>query len=101
MNRKGNIQFFPHKNRIRYNALTKFKTSLTNTTGAFAVKVPTYVVDEVFRNKMKLDIYYRNEFVTTLSYDNLRYHIDRVENKVYNGVFRKKQITYKLTRIEL
>lgn len=94
MRRRGNIEFFPNgENTIRYNAIRKFRNNI--------IKVPSYVVNEVFRNKMTIDIYHNGIYQRSFSYDNLYNYIQGFEGKLYTGIFRQKDITYNLTRIEI
>lgn len=94
MGRRGNIEFFPNgENIIRYNAIRKFRNNI--------IKIPSYVVNEVFKHKMTIDIYYNGIYQTSYSYDNLFSYIKGFEAKLYEGVFRQKDITYNLTRIEV
>lgn len=91
MVKKRNIQFL--KDKIKYNAIRKFKGDV--------IKVPSYVIDEVFKHKIDIEISHNDKKVVTYSYDNLFHFIDKIENKQYKGKFRKKDITYSLTHIRI
>lgn len=91
MAKKQNITFYP--NKIKYNALKIFKKNL--------IKVPSYLLDEVFLRKVDLELYRNGTYVTTYSYDNLINFIRNTEPKVYKGQFCRKDITYKLVNIEV
>lgn len=93
MNNKGNIEFFPHKNQIKYNAIRKFKDNI--------IKIPSYVINEVFRKKMTIHIYHKDRYQRSFNYDNLFSYIKGIEEQEYQGVFRQKDITYKLARVEV
>lgn len=88
---KRNIEFFP--NKIKYNAVKKFRKNI--------IKIPTYIIDEVFKRKLKIEIYHENKYVTTYSYDNLFSFVKNTESTEYKGKFRNKDITYKLTNVEI
>lgn len=91
MNKKRNIEFFP--NKIKYNAVKKFNNNI--------IKIPTYVIDEIFKKKMKIDIYHDNKYVVTYNYDNLFSYIKNTEDKEYLGKFRNEDIVYKLINVEI
>lgn len=91
MSKKRNIEFLPGK--IRYNALKKFKNNI--------IKIPSYVVDEVFEKKSKIEIYYNDKLQASYNYENLYNYIKNVEHKEYEGKFRNKDIIYQLNHIEV
>lgn len=91
MVKKRNIQFL--KNRIRYNAIKKFKGDV--------IKIPSYVIDEVFKHKIDIEISHKDKVIATYSYDNLFHFIDKEETKQYNGKFRNRDITYTLTHVRI
>lgn len=93
MNKKRNIIFFPKSNKIRYNAIKKFNDS--------TIKIPTYIINEVFQNKMKIAIYHNNSHIVTYSYDNLFSFIQNTDKKEYKGKFRRKDIIYKLSNVAI
>tara|TARA_R110000772_G_scaffold94399_3_gene192267 strand:- start:253 stop:531 length:279 start_codon:yes stop_codon:yes gene_type:complete len=92
MVKKRNIQFL--KNKIRYNAIKKFK-------GGDVVKIPSYVLDEVFKHKIDIEISHKDKIVATYSYDNLFHFIEKAETKQYNGKFRNRSIIYTLTHVRI
>lgn len=89
--KKRNIQFL--KNKIRYNAIKKFKGDV--------IKIPSYVIDEVFKNKMEIEISHNDKVLATYSYDNLFHFIDKQEDKQYDGKFRNRSIKYNLTHVRV
>ena len=91
MVKKRNIQFL--KNKIRYNAIKKFKGDV--------VKIPSYVIDEVFKHKIDIEITHNEKVVATYSYDNLFHFIEKTEDKQYNGKFRNRSINYNLTHVRV
>jgi len=88
---KRNIQFL--QNKIKYNALRKFKGDI--------IKIPSYVIDEVFRKKTTIEISYNNKKIASYSYDNLFHFIKANEDKEYEGNFRNRPITYTLTHVRV
>jgi len=93
MKNRGNIKFFPRLKRVRYNT--------NNIFGSNIIKIPDYVIDEVIAKKYKIDVYYKNKYQRTFSYDNLHGYIKGIETRRYKGVFRKQDINYKLARVEV
>lgn len=91
MSKRRNIEFLPGK--IRYNAIKKFKNNI--------IKIPSYVVNEVFEKKSKIEIYHKNTLQASYSYENLYSYIKNVEHKEYEGKFRNKDITYKLNHVDV
>ena len=91
MSEKRNIEFLPGK--IRYNAIKKFKNHI--------IKIPSYVIKEVFKNKSKIEIYHNGRFQASYDYDNLFDSIKEVEPKEYKGKFRNKNIIYKLNHVSV
>lgn len=88
--KKRNIQFLPK--RIKYNAIKKFDRGI--------IKIPTYIIDEIIKEKMVIDILHNGKLLKTYTYENIRNYIIRTENKQYSGKFRRKDITYKLSHVE-
>ena len=91
MAKRRNIQFL--KNKIQYNALKKFNGDV--------IKIPSYVIDEVFKKKIDIEISHNDKHVVTYSYDNLFHFIEKTENKKYTGKFRNRDITYNLTHVRV
>lgn len=91
MSKKRNIQFLPGK--IRYNAIRKFDDNI--------IKIPSYVITEVFEKKKNIEIYHNNKLVASYNYENLYSYIKEVEQKEYEGKFRNKNITYKLNHVDV
>lgn len=91
MAKKRNIQFL--RNKIKYNAIKKFNGNV--------IKIPSYVIDEVFKHKMDIEISHKNKVVATYSYDNLFHFIKKTEKKEYDGKFRNKDIKYNLTHVRV
>lgn len=91
MSKKRNIVFLPGK--IRYNAIKKFKNNI--------IKIPSYVVDEVFKKKITIDIYHKGELQASYTYENLFNYIKSVETTSYEGKFRNKDISFQLNHIEI
>ena len=88
---KRNIQFL--HNKIQYNAIKKFKGNI--------IKIPSYVIDEVFKNKINIEISHNDQLLVSYSYDNLFHYIKKTEKKEYEGKFRNKEITYNLTHVKV
>lgn len=93
MTKKGNIEFYPHKRKIKYNAIRRF--------GANTIKIPDYIVNEVFKNKMHIDVYHKGKFQKSYNFDNLHGYIQGQEHTSYTGRFRNKDIEYKLINLEV
>jgi len=88
---KRNIQFL--HNKIQYNAIKKFNGNI--------IKIPSYVIDEVFRTKTDIEILHKERKLVTYSYDNLFHFIKKTEKKKYEGKFRNRDITYNLTHVRV
>lgn len=88
---KRNIQFL--QNKIQYNALKKFRGNI--------IKIPSYVIDEVFAKKLSIEISFNDKTLVSYSYDNLFHYIKKNEDKEYEGKFRNKDITYTLTHVKV
>ena len=91
MLKKRNIQFF--KSKVEYNAIRKFKDNI--------IKIPSYVIDEVFKNKIDIEISHNDKKIVTYSYDNLFHFIEKTETKEYEGTFRDEPIIYRLTHVRV
>lgn len=89
--KKRNIQFLPKK--IKYNALKKFRGDI--------IKIPSYVIDEVFKTKSTIEISFRDKEVAKYSYDNLFHFITKNEEREYDGKFRNQDIKYTLTHVKI
>lgn len=96
-NEERNIQFFRDRKgvpyKIKYNALKKFQGNI--------IRVPSYIVDEVYRHKMAIELYHNNEYLTTYFYDNLNSFISHIEEKIYEGYYSEEPIEYKLAYVEV
>lgn len=90
MNEK-NIEFFPDK--VKYNALTKFRQNV--------VKIPSYVVEEVIKKKLRIEIYHKGELKADYSWGMLSDAIKNVEKLEYEGKFRNETISYRLNHIKI
>lgn len=98
---KNNIKFDIHNNRVVYNALRTF-TNYSSKIRMDTVKIPTYVIREVFMHKMSLDLYCNGNYERTYSYDNLKNYLFKHEEPyIYKGFFRSKEINYKLNKVEV
>lgn len=91
MKMKRNIEFLP--NKIKYNAIKKFQNNI--------IKIPSYVLDEVFAKKLTIEISHEGKVMKTYNYDNLFSYIKKTEDKEYNGKFRNKDIVYTLTHVKV
>lgn len=91
MSKKRNIEFLPGK--VRYNAIKKFNKNI--------IKVPSYVVNEVFEKKSSIEIRHQGKLLVTYTWENLMNYIKNIEQKTYEGKFRNKDITYQLNHIEI
>jgi hypothetical protein len=91
MSKRRNIEFLPGK--VKYNALKRFNKNI--------IKIPSYVISEVFKKKAQLDIYHQDDLLASYSWENLVNYIKNVEHKEYTGKFRNKDIKYKLNHVEI
>lgn len=91
MKKRRNIQF--SKGHVKYNAIRKFDDDI--------VKIPSYVVNEVFRKKGSLKIFHQGKLKAHYTWENLKHYIRRVEKKEYEGKFRLQDITYRLNWIQI
>ena len=91
INNDKNIEFLPDK--IKYNALTKFRKSI--------IKIPSYVVDEVIKRKIRIEIYYKGDLKADYSWGMLSDSIKSVEKLEYEGKFRNEDIVYRLNHIRI
>jgi hypothetical protein len=87
---KRNIKFLPGV--IKYNAIKTFEGF---------VKIPSYVIAELFKNKTRLEIYHDGEMIANYKSTEIYKHIKKIEPEVYKGRFKYKDITYKLNQIEI
>lgn len=91
MKKKRNIEFLDDK--IQYNAIRKFNGNI--------IKIPSYVIDEVFREKLDIEITHNNKLLARYSYDNLFHFIKRNEKRKYKGTFNYEPIEYHLTHVRV
>ena len=92
--KQRNIRFLTKQNKIQYNALKIFRNKRI-------VKIPDYVIDEVFITKSELEIYYKGKLLKTYSYDNLNNFLLYKERRRYEGGFRDKDILYRLQHVDV
>ena len=78
---------------MKYNAIKKFKNNI--------IKIPSYVVDDVFEKKKTIDIYHNGKYQISYNWDSLVNYIKNIEDKEYDGKFRNKDIKYKLNHVEI
>jgi hypothetical protein len=86
-----NVEFFPDK--IKYNALTKFRKDI--------VKIPSYIIEEVLKKKLRMEIYHKGKLEADYSWGALTDNIKKIETKEYNGKFRNENIKYRLNHIQI
>lgn len=88
---KQNIKFSP--GQVRYNAIKRFNNNI--------IKIPSYVVAEVFERKSTIEIYHQGQLLARYNWQNLKNYIKKVEEKTYKGKFRNKDIAFQLNHIEI